>query len=34
MIEPYIVDYLIRMGFIFAGVVALAFILAKAFEEE
>lgn len=34
MIEPYIVDYLIRMGFIFAGVIAIAFLISKAFEEE
>ena len=34
MIEPYIVDYLIRMGFVFAGVIAIAFLISKAFEEE
>ncbi len=27
-------DYLIRMGFIFAGVIAIAFLISKAFEEE
>jgi len=34
MIEHYIVDYLIRMGFVFAGVIAIAFLISKAFEEE
>jgi hypothetical protein len=34
MIEPYILDYLIRIGLIFAGVCVLVWVLSGVFGEE